>query len=171
MTTGRLIAIALLSMVLSACSQDVVVWRGAATLGDTAMTFTSATTMRAVGRSRAVCVSPIDSMADSHPTQLDVYLVRMDGTKERLGWHPETRRKYRTQSVLTVFPDSMRLASRDTVITSRPAPPSMRERNGKLCAEEWDGPQMLSRYKAIELRSAARLPITEVRWVSQTPLP
>jgi hypothetical protein len=78
---------------------------------------------------------------------------------------------YRTPTVRPAFPDTMLWASRDTLITSRPAPPSMRERNGEWCAEEWDGPKMLSRDKAIELGSAARLPITEVRWVSRTPPP
>jgi hypothetical protein len=81
----RIAAIALLSTFLCACSQEVVVWRGATTLGDIAVTFSSATTMRPVGKSRAVCVSPIDSMAGSHPIQLDGYLVRMDGTRERFG--------------------------------------------------------------------------------------
>jgi len=171
MRARRLAAFTLLSTSLCACSQEVVVWQGATTLGDSAVTFASATTLRAVGQSRGVCVSPIDSLASSRPIQLDVYLVRMDGTRERLGWHPAAQRTYRTPAVLTVFPDSMRPASHDTVITIRPEPPSMRERDGDWCAEEWDGPQMLSRYKAIDLRSAARLPITRVRWVSQTPLP
>ena len=46
----------------------------------------------------------------------------------------------------------------------------MRNREGFLCAEDWLGPQLLTGYSAVEIRSNVKLPITEIRWITEWPL-
>ena len=161
---------ALLIATLCGCDQRIVVWKGTSTLGDSAVDFPTSETIRALGPGRFICVSPaVDTTFEKKPPQLDVYLVRRDGTRERLGWRPDTSISG-PSSVLVSFPESLRTVhTAARVVIDSASAPDMREREGFLCAVDWHGPQLFTGYSAVEIRSNVKLPITEIRWITEWP--
>jgi hypothetical protein len=166
----RLSVAFLLACSLCGCSDSQVVWHGDVTLGDTVILFPGASSFRAVGQRRAICVVPAnDTMFGKQPIQLDVYLVRRNGTRDRLGWRPDTSRAS-ADSVRVVTPQGWRWRREDTVQSiSRGRPPQMRDDGRSWCAEDWDGPRYFTSYRAVAIRSSSALRITEVRWVTSWP--
>lgn len=166
----QLSLVLLLACTVGGCSESRVVWRGDVTLGDTVMVLPSTALFRAVGQRRAICVVPAsDTMFGTHPIQLDVYLIRGDGTRDRLGWRPDTSRAS-ADPVLVVTPDTAAWIRRDNVQSISPAgPPRMRDDGGSWCAEDWYGPRYFTNYRAVAIRSSSALRITELRWVTDWP--
>jgi hypothetical protein len=165
-----LVTAALFIATLCGCGQRVVVWNGSATLGDSAIAFPSSETIRALGPGRLICVSgAVDSTLGKKPPQLDVYLVQRNGSRERVGWRPDTSIDG-PSSALVSFPDSLRTVHTPArVVVYPPSPPDMREREGLLCAVDWHGPQLFTGYNAVEIRSNVKLRITEIRWLTEWP--
>jgi hypothetical protein len=160
----------LLAYTICGCSDSRVLWRGDASVGDTLIVFPSATSFRAVGSRRAICVTPAsDTMFGKRPLQLDVYLVRSNGIRDRLGWRPHTWHA-NPDSELVVTPDSL-MWRRDSGQRIDPArPPQMRDDGKSWCAEDWEGPRYFTSYRAVAIRASAALRINEVRWVTTTPM-
>jgi hypothetical protein len=160
----------LLACGLWACSDSRVVWHGDATLGDTVVVFPSPVTFRALGQRRAICVVPAsDTMFSKQPIQLDVYLIRRNGTQDRLGWRPNTSHAS-ADSERVVTPEGWRWRRIENVESIRPGkPPQMRDSGSAWCAEDWNGPRYFTRYRAVAIRSSSTLHITEVRWMTSWP--
>jgi hypothetical protein len=166
----QLTLVLLLACTLGGCSESRVLWRGDVTLGDTLIVLPAAASFRAVGQRRAICVEPAsDTMFAKQPIQLDVYLVRKDGTRDRLGWRPDTSRA-NASPVLVVTPDTAVWSRRDNVQSISPAgPPRMRDDGRSWCAVDWNGPRYFTNYLAVAIRSSSALRITELRWVTTWP--
>lgn len=160
----------LLSSALAGCGESRVVWRGDATLGDTVIILPSAASFRAIGQLRQICVIPeIDTMIRRHPVQLNVYLIRQDGSRDSLGWKPDTSR-WLDEPVLIVTPDTAGWTSRkERLAIIPPAPPRMRDMGRSWCALDWSGPHYFRSYRAVGIRSASALRISEVRWETGWP--
>jgi len=159
-----------LACTLAGCSESRELWRGDVTLGDSLMVLPAAASFRAVGQRRAICVVPAsDTMFGKQPIQLDVYLIQRDGTRDRLGWRPDTSRAS-ADPVLVVTPGTAAWSRRDHVQSISPAGPSrMRDDGRSWCAEDWNGPRYFTNYRAIAIRSSSALRITELRWVTSWP--
>jgi hypothetical protein len=166
----RLRATVLLACSLCACSDSRVLWRGDATLGSSEMLFPSAASFRVVGPGRAICVVPANDTAfGKHPVQLDVYLVRRDGTRDRLGWRPDTSH-IGAHSERVVTPEGWEWRRVDTAESITPGrPPRMHDYGGVWCAEDWEGARYLTRYRAVAIRSSSALHISEVQWMNSWP--
>ena len=166
------------AMVAIACDQPEQLWVGRAVMGPTPLVLASVKPFRAPGPTRELCLGPegdrvraeLDSLVAPGPgrIQADVYLIALDGSRDRLGYYIDSARVLNPTPVVVILPESS-YVRRDSVryMRFRPQPPAVSiEYGGLLCI--WDhgarNPERV--YRAVEIRSDRPFPIREVRWWS-----
>jgi len=165
----------------AACVPGELIWEGQETVTSQGFLITPRRPVTAVGPMHKVCIThPIPGVVVDRDSlyvpgrpgiHVDIYLIRPDGSRDRLGYETDTATAWQSAGRIIVYPDSMHVVRESEwgILIFPPAPPSVEKvANDVIClsAYEWHEPDPHSVYRAIELRTDRSLPIRQVRWWS-----
>lgn len=165
------VVLSIMATMLLGCSQRAVVWRGTATIGDSAIVFESSHRLHDRGQLRFVCIAPsaADLAVNAQPIQLDVFLVANDGTQHRIGWAADSTYEVGSPTYI-VTPTGGRWQTDSGWAVDPPHSPRMRRYGRFWCAEDARGAHLCSAYRAVGISAARPISITEIRWITINPI-